>query len=269
MVQPTNLGRIAELLVRHGAEVSSASVIHAAGLCDLDLLRSLVRSGAPINDRDDRGRTPLILAAGFGDLEVVEFLLQNGANAHSTDSAGLNAADWSVVGGFQAVTRRLSAAGVSLSHAGNREALVAIDLTRVESGSVASDTYLGAGLIHITASGVRVRSKSEIVIADALFYMGIPFEYELPFIGSRMGGMRLPDFTIRRNTGQLILWEHLGMLHDDGYRASWSKKLDWYKQNRLVEGQTLFITRDDPRGGLDSRRVNVTAREIQSRLGEK
>ena len=81
--------------------------------------------------------------------------------------------------------------------------------------------------------------------------------------------MRLPDFTIRRNTGQLILWEHLGMLHDDGYRASWSKKLDWYKQNRLVEGQTLFITRDDPRGGLDSRRVNVTAREIQSRLGEK
>ncbi len=167
------------------------------------------------------------------------------------------------MGEFATVTLRLAAAGVHPSN------LAIEEQPETSAASPAQPTksgYLLEGLRHITASGVRVRSKSEIVIADALYYLDIPFEYDLPLVGSRTGGMRLPDFTLRRRSGQVILWEHLGMLHQDEYLRNWQKKLDWYLQNRLVEGQTLFISHDDPRGGLDSRQFGTTARSIRDTL---
>lgn len=269
MSDGTDLSRIADLLLRHGAEVSAASLIHAAGLSDLALLRSLLDAGAPIDERDDRGRTALILAASFGDIDTVDLLMNGGANPLITDSAGLNAADWSIMGGFATVTRRLASAGVNPGNLVIEEKPETPETVVHSPAQFTKSRYLLDGLLHITASGVRVRSKSEIVIADALHYLEIPFEYELPFIGSRTGGMRLPDFTFRRRSGQVILWEHLGMLHQDDYRRNWQRKLGWYLDNRLVEGQTLFITQDDPRGGLDSRRVNTTARRIRDGLDDR
>jgi hypothetical protein len=40
--------------------------------------------------------------------------------------------------------------------------------------------FLQDGLIHRTSTGLAVRSKSELIIAEALSNAGIAFEYEKP-----------------------------------------------------------------------------------------
>jgi ankyrin repeat protein len=45
----------------------------------------LVKRGAPVDDRDGHGRTPLIAAAGRNNADVVEVLLAAGANARAED----------------------------------------------------------------------------------------------------------------------------------------------------------------------------------------
>ena len=50
------------------------------------------------------------------------------------------------------------------------------------------------GLIYLTRSGVRVRSKSERTIADALEQREIPYRYEAAL--ALGGASRYPDFTI-------------------------------------------------------------------------
>lgn len=65
--------------------------------------------------------------------------------------------------------------------------------------------------------GERVRSKSEVIIADMLNRKGISYRYEYPVYLKNVGQI-YPDFTvldaIRRRE---IYWEHLGMMDDPDY----------------------------------------------------
>ena len=80
--------------------------------------------------------------------------------------------------------------------------------------------FLEAGLIHRTAKGIAVRSKSEVIIPNMLSARGIDFTYEQPFRAAD-GSWRSPDFTISDdNTGITYYWEHLGMLQRPAYRKS-------------------------------------------------
>jgi hypothetical protein len=51
--------------------------------------------------------------------------------------------------------------------------------------------FLEEGLIHRTARGELVRSKSEVIIADLLDGLGLPYSYEQPFTGPD-GSVRYP-----------------------------------------------------------------------------
>jgi hypothetical protein len=55
--------------------------------------------------------------------------------------------------------------------------------------------FLEEGLVHRTTRGELVRSKSEVIIADMLASLGLPYGYEQPFTGPD-GSVRYPDFTI-------------------------------------------------------------------------
>lgn len=55
-------------------------------------VESLVRQGAPIDARDNAGRTALMLAAMSGQTTAVQKLLALGANPALVDREGLNAA---------------------------------------------------------------------------------------------------------------------------------------------------------------------------------
>jgi hypothetical protein len=134
------------------------------------------------------------------------------------------------------------------------------------------DRWLEERLIHRTADGTLVRSKSEVLIADALTGEGVPWAYEKPFEGTD-GRLRLPDFTIEDElSGQIYLWEHLGMLHDPGYSQAWDRKLAWYQAQgvaRFEDGggvrATLVVTKDDDRGGFDSASVHALIGKIWPR----
>jgi ATP-dependent exoDNAse (exonuclease V) alpha subunit len=118
-------------------------------------------------------------------------------------------------------------------------------------------------LIHKTEKGHMVRSKSELVIANKLFQLGIPYEYERFYEVPELGKKVWPDFRFTDPAGDTIIWEHLGMLHKDDYRESWERKLHIYNSHGFTEGVNLFTTRDDERGGLDATEVASTAERIK------
>lgn len=119
-------------------------------------------------------------------------------------------------------------------------------------------------LIHRTEKGHMVRSKSELVVANMLYRMEVEYEYERLYVGEKAPGKRRPDFSFVDPAGDLILWEHLGMMTRDDYRRDWERKRAWYEANGFVTGENLFTTEDDEQGGLDSRAVKKVAEKIQS-----
>jgi ATP-dependent exoDNAse (exonuclease V) alpha subunit len=132
---------------------------------------------------------------------------------------------------------------------------------------VADDTVPYAEhLIHRTEKGHLVRSKSELVIANMLFQLGIPYEYERVCDGTAAPGRLRPDFSFVTADGDLIIWEHLGMLSRPDYRRGWEWKHEWYRRNGFVDGRTLFTSTEDDQNGLDSARLRKTADAIKVRL---
>jgi ATP-dependent exoDNAse (exonuclease V) alpha subunit len=123
-------------------------------------------------------------------------------------------------------------------------------------------------LIHKTLKGHMVRSKSELVIANMLHSLGMSdaYQYERQIDGEHREGKLRPDFSFVDPAGDLLLWEHLGMLTKPKYASDWEWKRQWYLDNGFVEGETLFTTEDDPLGGLDANDVKAVAEAIRARL---
>ena len=93
-----------------------------------------------------------------------------------------------------------------------------------------------------TEKNERVRSKSEVIIADALNRAGIPYRYECPLKLAR-GIIMHPDFTLLHvNRRKNIYWEHLGMMDDETYAESAINKLSLYLKNGISLGDNLILT---------------------------
>ncbi len=107
---------------------------------------------------------------------------------------------------------------------------------------------------HYTDRGEVVRSKSEVMIANALNKAGIPYKYECPVV---LGNDRLyPDFTILKMPERKIFyWEHLGKLDKERYvnRNMW--KLDTYEANGIFLGDSMIISRETRERPLNSKEV--------------
>ncbi len=94
---------------------------------------------------------------------------------------------------------------------------------------------------HYTLRGERVRSRSEVMIADALYQAGVRYRYECPL---NLGGILIyPDFTILREQDRKeIYWEHLGMMDDTVYRNDAVSKIRLYEKHGHVIGGSLLVT---------------------------
>ena len=125
-------------------------------------------------------------------------------------------------------------------------------------------------LIHRTARGEMVRSKSEVIIADHLANNGIEYSYEQPL--TIEGVTKYPDFTIEdMESGLTFYWEHCGMLHVPSYRRRWKEKLEWYRAHSILpqeegggENGTLIITRDEANGSIDSAKITALIKNVFS-----
>lgn len=117
--------------------------------------------------------------------------------------------------------------------------------------------FLQEGLIHRTSTGVAVRSKSELLVYEAIRNAGFRPEYEKALtLGN---STRYPDFTIDDEiSGRTVFWEHLGMLEREEYRRSWEKKLAWYRANKVLPAEEgggangmLVISQDSSAAGFN------------------
>ena len=128
-------------------------------------------------------------------------------------------------------------------------------------------SFLEDGLIHRTARGELVRSKSEVIIANLLHALGAAYAYEQPFIGLD-GSVRYPDFTIDNSeTGKRVFLEHLGMMTEPAYKGRWQRKLAWYRAQEVKpveegegEGGTLLTTTEER--GINSATIERQLREL-------
>lgn len=122
-----------------------------------------------------------------------------------------------------------------------------------------NEKYYENRLIHKTARGEMVRSKSEIVIADCLYHNGIKYEYEKSI---ELGVSRLlPDFyIIDEDTDDEYIWEHCGMMDDKKYKERWENKKAIYEKFGYIEGENLIVTYDE-QGSLDSQKIDQIVRD--------
>lgn len=128
---------------------------------------------------------------------------------------------------------------------------------------------------HFTNSGLRVRSKSEVIIAECLARHNIPFRYEAPLeliIGDTSSitaetptnNIRrrtlnqdadlmqskavtfYPDFTcLNKRTRQEFIWEHFGMMDNPNYARNAIEKQRSYAAAGYIPGINFIATRRD------------------------
>jgi len=107
-------------------------------------------------------------------------------------------------------------------------------------------------LIHTTLQGERVRSKSEVIVADLLYNSDVKYEYEQELNLNGYDKPIKPDFTITKSDGCVVYWEHLGMLESYGYRKNWERKCKLYAENDITLENGRLITSRDVSGSINS-----------------
>lgn len=114
----------------------------------------------------------------------------------------------------------------------------------------------------ITEKGERVRSKSEKIIADKLFTLGIPYRYECPLILN--GNIKMyPDFTIlRMPSREEVYLEHFGMMDDNNYVYKVMLKLNTYEKNGIYPGVNLFITHETSRNPINTKALDRILKKL-------
>lgn len=116
-------------------------------------------------------------------------------------------------------------------------------------------------LIHQAGDGTMVRSKSELIVLEALLKTGASVRYEQPLASpSAPSDFRLPDFTVLFE-GETYYWEHLGMLDVTSYARSWARKRAWYERNGFLD--RVITSADGPGIGL---RVPEIAARAERRI---
>ena len=118
----------------------------------------------------------------------------------------------------------------------------------------------------LTRKGLRVRSKSEVIIADILEEFSIPFLYEKPLQFRRRTVH--PDFTlldIRKR--KELYWEHFGMMDDREYRDEALLKIKEYESNGFYQYDSVIWTFESGKCPMNTRDIRNMTRVLCRLLG--
>ncbi len=112
-----------------------------------------------------------------------------------------------------------------------------------------------------TAKGERVRSKSEVIIADILNSEQIPYRYEAPLYLNGWGIFH-PDFTVLHvRERKEVYWEHFGMMDDVEYVEKAVQKIMIYVQNGIIPGKNLILTYETKKSPLNQKIIRMMIQE--------
>lgn len=108
-----------------------------------------------------------------------------------------------------------------------------------------------------TEKGERVRSKSEVIIADLLNKNNIPYRYEYPKYLKGVGVI-YPDFMVlNTKTRKEFWWEHLGMMDDPDYSEKAIRKIASLEQNGIFPGENLILTYETKKNPLNQKVIKM------------
>ena len=106
-----------------------------------------------------------------------------------------------------------------------------------------------------TAKGERVRSKSEIIIADTLNRFSVPYKYEKPIVLKGIGIVH-PDFScLNVQTRKEYIWEHFGMMSNSEYAEKTVKKIERYVLDGYLPGENFLMTFESEQYPLSTKAV--------------
>lgn len=114
--------------------------------------------------------------------------------------------------------------------------------------------------VFTTQNGERVRSKSEIIIANALADLHVPYMYEYPL--KLAGSFTVhPDFTVLNlRTRKTMYWEHLGMMDHNEYVETAIRKINSYMKSGFYPGTNLILTAETGSQPLNTEYLYATIR---------
>ena len=119
---------------------------------------------------------------------------------------------------------------------------------------------------YYTRSGIRVRSKSEVLIADMLDELSIPFLYEKPLQLKKK--TVYPDFTLLNiKERKEIYWEHFGMMDDREYRDNALMKIREYETNGFYQFDSVIWTFESSRNPVNTRNIRNMIKSLRRILG--
>ncbi|MBQ5441185.1 MAG: hypothetical protein IIU36_02865 [Firmicutes bacterium] len=105
--------------------------------------------------------------------------------------------------------------------------------------------------------GERMRSKSEVIIANILYALGIPYKYEHP-LELADGTVIYPDFTILNvRTREVFILEHLGKMGDQKYASDNITRLNMLIMNGFFIGVNLLISMESDEHPLDTKALQT------------
>ena len=111
-----------------------------------------------------------------------------------------------------------------------------------ENEQYETNPYYPEEKVYPTKKDEMVRSKSEVMLADMYYELGIPYRYEAQ-LQFKNGKKKYPDFTLLDiRTRKEMYHEHLGLLDNEEYRLANLQKLEEYRKNGIYPGKNLILT---------------------------
>lgn len=112
-----------------------------------------------------------------------------------------------------------------------------------------------------TTNEIRVRSKSELIIANLLEQYGVPYKYEKPIYLKGLGQVRPDFFCLNVRLRKEYAWEHFGMMDNSGYAIKNTEKLSYYQQNGLFPGKNMIATFETSQNPISSKIIKGVIEE--------
>ncbi len=117
-----------------------------------------------------------------------------------------------------------------------------------------------------TSRDELVRSKSELIIAETLKRMNIPYRYEFPLqLTSETGRLITihPDFMcLNVKNRKEYFWEHFGMMDNPEYAEQAVQKLNLYALNGFLPGENLIITTETRQQPISTKVIEKIIRDF-------
>ena len=103
----TELARAKDQIEQLGLKFTPDQMMKAAESDDPARVILFLNAGMPVDVRDSREWTPLMVAAFHGREEAARLLIEHGANIHAQDRRGYTPMHWAALSGFEAVVNLL------------------------------------------------------------------------------------------------------------------------------------------------------------------